>query len=45
MMSISTEVAFVVLFSALIHASWNAILKSGSEKLIDATLMSFFGGS
>ncbi len=44
MEAISTAVTLVVLFSALIHASWNAVLKSGSQKLIDATLMSFFGG-
>ncbi len=44
MASISIGVALIVLFSALIHASWNAILKSSTNKLIDTTVICFFGG-
>lgn len=34
-----THVLVLVLFSALMHASWNAIVKSGKDKLEEAGLM------
>lgn len=30
----------VVLFAAVLHASWNAIIKAGSEKFLDTALVS-----
>jgi drug/metabolite transporter (DMT)-like permease len=30
---------FIVLFSALLHAAWNAFIKSGDNKLVETTLL------
>ena len=38
-MEISLGVTFAVLGAALLHASWNAIIKSGSDPLIDTALI------
>lgn len=35
----TTQVMVLVLFGALLHASWNAIVKSGSDKLREAALV------
>ena len=37
--SMSTQVMLLVLFGAFLHASWNAIVKSGDHKLRDAGLI------
>ena len=33
------EVMLIVLFAALLHATWNALIKSGSDKLLDAVML------
>ncbi len=35
----STTVVLIVLASALIHASWNALLKAGSDKLLNTVMV------
>jgi drug/metabolite transporter (DMT)-like permease len=39
----SFGVAFAVLGAALLHASWNAIVKSGRDPLLDTALLTFAG--
>lgn len=34
-----TNVMVIVLFGALLHASWNAVVKSGNEKYLDTVLI------
>ena len=34
-----THVIFLVLFAALLHASWNALLRSGADRLWSMTVM------
>lgn len=36
----SVNLMLVVLFAAVLHASWNAIIKAGSEKFLDTALVS-----
>ena len=33
------DVMLVVLFGAVLHASWNALVKSGSDKFVDTALI------
>jgi drug/metabolite transporter (DMT)-like permease len=40
---LSLDVVLLVLFGALLHATWNAIIKAGTEKSLDATLISAGG--
>ncbi len=40
---ISGGLLLVVLFGALLHASWNALLKSGTDKPLDTALMQGLG--
>lgn len=35
----SFDVMFIVLFAALLHAAWNAFIKSGDNKLVETTLL------
>lgn len=35
----SFGVMFIVLFAALLHAAWNAFIKSGDNKLVETTLL------
>ncbi len=35
----SFDVMFIVLFAALLHATWNAFIKSGDNKLVETTLL------
>ncbi|MBP1611194.1 MAG: rane protein, partial [Acidobacteria bacterium] len=35
----SFAIMFIVLFSALLHAAWNAFIKSGDNKLVETTLL------
>ena len=43
-MEISLPVALAVLGAALLHASWNALLKSGADKQLDTVAISASGG-
>jgi len=38
------EVIALVLFGALLHATWNALVKSGSEKSLDAAMIALGAG-
>jgi drug/metabolite transporter (DMT)-like permease len=42
-LELSLGVTFAVLGAALLHASWNALLKSGSEPLLDTALVASAG--
>ena len=44
-MSLTWPIALAVLFGALLHASWNALVKSGSDKAMDTALMNLIGGA
>lgn len=43
-MNLPADVTLLVLLAALMHASWNAIAKSGTNKLLDITVMAVAGG-
>jgi phosphonate utilization associated putative membrane protein len=43
-MNLTWPIALAVLFGALLHASWNALVKSGSDKALDTTLINLIGG-
>ena len=38
------DVLFLVLFGAALHATWNALVKSGTDKSLDAAMVSLGGG-
>lgn len=38
------DIMCVVLFAALLHASWNALIKSGTDKLLDSLLLCMCAG-
>lgn len=38
------DVLFLVLFGAALHATWNALVKSGTDKSLDASMVSLGGG-
>ncbi|WP_234189386.1 EamA family transporter [Shinella sp. NM-101] len=38
------DVLFLVLFGAVLHATWNALVKSGTDKSLDASMVSLGGG-
>jgi drug/metabolite transporter (DMT)-like permease len=42
-MTLSLDVTLLVLGAALMHAVWNTIIKSSQSKLLDTTLIVFFG--
>jgi phosphonate utilization associated putative membrane protein len=42
-MTLTWPVVLVVLFGALLHASWNALIKSGGDKALDTALVHFLG--
>jgi drug/metabolite transporter (DMT)-like permease len=42
-LELSLDVTFAVLFAALLHASWNALLKSGRDPLLDTGLIALAG--
>ena len=42
--NLPADVALLVLLAALLHASWNAIAKSGASKLLDITTMTVAAG-
>ncbi len=44
-MSLPLDVTLLVLMAALMHAAWNAIAKSGANKLLDITAMAVAGGA
>ena len=42
-MTLTWPVVAAVLFAALLHASWNALIKSGSDKALDTALIHVMG--
>ena len=42
-MTLTWPVVLAVLFGALLHASWNALIKSGHDKALDTALVHFLG--
>ncbi len=42
-MTLTWPVVLAVLFGALLHASWNALIKSGADKALDTALVHFMG--
>ncbi|HEY3633440.1 MAG TPA: DMT family transporter [Caldimonas sp.] len=42
-LALSWAVVAAVLFGALLHASWNALIKAGDDKALDTALMHFLG--
>ena len=42
-MSLSWPVAAAVLFGALLHAGWNALVKSSQDKALDTALIHLLG--
>lgn len=42
-MSLGWDVAAAVLFAALLHASWNALVKSSTDKALDTTVIHLAG--
>ncbi len=40
----STTIFFAVLLAALLHASWNALVKIGEERLVGVSLVAIFSG-
>jgi hypothetical protein len=42
-MALSWPVALAVLFGALLHASWNALVKSSTDKEMDTALIHLIG--
>jgi len=41
---VPTHVLLIVLFAAILHASWNAIVKSGSDKRLEAAMVAAGAG-
>jgi len=41
---LTLEVMLIVLFAALLHAVWNALIKSGSDKLLDSVMLCLAAG-
>ncbi len=41
----STEIVLAVLFGAMLHAGWNVIVKGGSDKLYESSLIALGGGA
>ena len=42
-MTLTWPVVAAVLFGAMLHASWNALIKSGHDKAVDTALVHFLG--
>src|SRR5689334_3918864 len=42
-MILTWPIAVAVLFGALLHASWNALVKAGADKALDTALMNLIG--
>ena len=42
-MTLTWPVVLAVLFGALLHASWNALIKAGTDKALDTALVHFMG--
>ncbi len=42
-MTLTWPIVLVVLFAAMLHASWNALIKSGNDKALDTALVHFLG--
>ncbi len=44
-LTLTLPVTLIVLFGALLHASWNALVKSSSDKSLDTALIHVLGGA
>ena len=44
-MILTWPIALAVLFGALLHAGWNALVKSGADKALDTAVMNLIGGA
>ena len=44
-LALTLPVTLIVLFGALLHASWNALVKSSSDKSLDTALIHVLGGA
>ena len=42
-MALTWPVVLAVLCGAMLHASWNALIKSGNDKALDTALVHFLG--
>ena len=42
-MALTWPVVLAVLFGALLHASWNALIKAGTDKALDTALVHLMG--
>lgn len=42
-MTLTWPIVLAVLFAAMLHASWNALIKSGNDKALDTALVHFLG--
>jgi hypothetical protein len=42
-MNVTWPVALAVLFGALLHAGWNALVKSAADKALDTALLNLIG--
>lgn len=43
-MTLTWPIVLIVLFAALLHAAWNALIKSGDDKALDTALLQVAGG-
>src|SRR5207245_11112406 len=43
-MTLTWPIALAVLFGALLHAGWNALVKSGQDQGLDAALLNLIAG-
>ena len=43
-MTLTWPIALAVLFGALLHAGWNALVKAGTDKALDTALLNLMGG-
>ena len=44
-MTLTWPIALAVLFGALLHAGWNALVKSGQDKTLDTALLNLIAGA
>ncbi len=43
-MTLTWPIVMAVLFGAVLHAGWNALVKSSGDKELDTALVHFLGG-
>ena len=44
-MHLPWDASLAALLAALLHATWNAVLKGGNDRLADASLLFLFAGA